>query len=81
MDDFKQRLPIIEGYQTMVATEINLVNKLIEDFYEERRFEGIGIKFISPYSKMMEEMAQVERDTKGAKVGNSTGETQNDNHL
>lgn len=88
MDDFKQRLPIIEGYQTMVATEINLVNKLIEDFYEERRFEGIGIKFISPYSKMMEEMAQVAQDAQGnkvgnggAKVGNSTGETQNDNHL
>lgn len=73
MDDFKQRLPIIEGYQTMVATEINMVNKLIEDFYEERRFEGIGIKFISPYSKMLEEMHKAEDSVDNAKGMGGSG--------
>ncbi len=79
MDDFKQRLPIIEAYQTMIATEINTVNSLIEDFYEERRFESIGVKFISPYMKMLEEMQEAQS---GAAVGaanmGATPENQDD---
>lgn len=68
MDDLKMRLPIIEGYQTMIATQLNQINRVIENFYEEKRFEGISIKFVSPYVQILEDLKAADANGQGANI-------------